>query len=325
MNRKQPFVVLVVPCYNEQETLPHTLDALHHLLDDLKEKALIAPESFALYVDDGSRDSTWALLEARHAQAQEGSAAHNDCRALKFAVNAGHQNAVLAGMHHARAVGVDCIISLDADLQDDISVIPEMLAHYAKGCEIVYGVRCDRSTDTSFKRTTAHMFYALMGHLGVRLVPDHADFRLVGRLALEALEHFHESNVFLRGIFPAMGFATANVSYRRLSRQAGESKYPLWKMVSLAWKGITSFSAAPLRLAVILSVVSMFVALLLALKALLAYMGGTAVDGWTSLVIVVLFMGSVQLFCLGVMGEYVAKMFVEIKARPRYIVERTLP
>ncbi|MEG2172273.1 MAG: glycosyltransferase family 2 protein [Desulfovibrionaceae bacterium] len=318
MSRAQPFLALVVPCYNEQETLPRTLDALRALLDDCKAKKLISPESFALYVDDGSKDGTWSLLEACNAQ-------NVHCKAVKFAGNAGHQNAVLAGMQHARSLGVDCIISLDADLQDDISVIPEMLALYGQGNEIVYGVRNDRTTDSPFKRGTAHLFYAFMGLLQVKLVPDHADFRLVGRFALDALQNYHESNVFLRGIFPAMGFRAAQVYYRRLSRVAGESKYPVWKMLSLAWKGITSFSAAPLRLAGLLSMAGMGIALVLAFVALYDYIGGAVVSGWTSLIIVVLFMGSVQLFCLGVMGEYIAKMFVEIKARPRYIVERILP
>lgn len=317
MSRSVPLLALVVPCYNEEETLPRTLDTLRALLDTCKKDGQIAQESFALYVDDGSKDQTWALLEAYHA-------ADMSCKAMKFAGNAGHQNAVLAGMQHAHGLGVDCIISLDADLQDDPSAIPEMISHYARGSEIVYGVRNDRQTDTSFKRSTAHMFYSLMGLLKVKLVPDHADFRLVGRQALDALGQYHESNIFLRGIFPAMGFKSSEVFYRRLSRQAGESKYPLWKMISFAWKGVTSFSAAPLRLAGLLSITGMIIALLLALVALGDYLGGQAVSGWTSLIIVVLFMGSVQLFCLGVIGEYISKMFVELKGRPRYIVERIL-
>lgn len=318
MSRSLPVLALVVPCYNEHETLPRTLAALGDLLQDCKARGLVDTASFALYVDDGSTDSTWALLEARNAQ-------DATCRGISFACNAGHQNAVLAGMQHARQAGVDCIISLDADLQDDISVIPEMIAHYTLGCEIVYGVRNDRSTDTPFKRKTAQWFYGFMNLLQVKMVPDHADFRLVGSKALDALEKFHESNMFLRGLFPAMGFCSAQVLYGRLARQAGETKYPLWKMLSLAWRGITSFSAAPLRLAGLLSLAGMGIALVLAVVALCNYLGGEVVSGWTSLVIVVLFMGSVQLFCLGVMGEYVAKMFVEMKGRPRYIVEKVLP
>lgn len=318
MSRSVPLLALVVPCYNEEETLPRTLETLHALLDNCKERGLIAPESFALYVDDGSKDKTWALLEKSHAL-------DANCKAIKFAGNAGHQNAVLAGMQQARSLGVDCILSLDADLQDDPSVIPEMIKHYAQGSEIVYGVRNDRQSDTPFKRRTAHMFYSLMALLKVRLVPDHADFRLVGRQALDALEQYHEANLFLRGIFPSMGFTSSQVLYRRLSRQAGESKYPLWKMVSFAWKGLSSFSAAPLRLAGLLSLAGMIMALLLAFVAMGDYLSGQAVSGWTSLIIVVLFMGSVQLFCLGVIGEYISKMFVELKGRPRYIVERILP
>ena len=317
MNRSLPLLALVVPCYNEEAALPRTLDALGALLRRLKAEGCVAEESFALYVDDGSRDKTWAVLAAAHE-------ADGSCCGLKFAGNAGHQNAVLAGMRAARDWGVDCIISLDADLQDDISAIPAMLERYAAGCDIVYGVRNDRSSDTPFKRTTAEAFYKFMGMLKVKLVPNHADFRLVARPALEALESFGEQAPFLRGIFPAMGFKSDRVEYRRLTRQAGESKYPLFKMLSFAWKGITSFSAAPLRIAGLLSLLSMLLALALSAVALLDYVRGTVVSGWTSLIIVVLFMGSVQLFCLSVMGEYIAKMFEEVKKRPRYIIETIL-
>lgn len=317
MNRSLPLLALVVPCYNEEAALPRTLDALGALLRRLKAEGRVAEESFALYVDDGSRDRTWAVLAAAHE-------ADGSCCGLKFAGNAGHQNAVLAGMRAARDWGVDCIISLDADLQDDISAIPAMLERYAAGCDIVYGVRNDRSSDTPFKRTTAEAFYKFMGMLKVKLVPNHADFRLVARPALEALESFGEQAPFLRGIFPAMGFKSDRVEYRRLTRQAGESKYPLFKMLSFAWKGITSFSAAPLRIAGLLSLLSMLLALALSAVALLDYVRGTVVSGWTSLIIVVLFMGSVQLFCLSVMGEYIAKMFEEVKKRPRYIIETIL-
>lgn len=313
-----PLLALVIPCYNEEETLPRTMDALATLLCELKNQGSIAEESYALYVDDGSRDATWDIICARHEE-------DRSCKGVKFAGNAGHQNAVLAGLRTAREWGVDCTISLDADLQDDISVIPQMLERYRHGCDIVYGVRNDRSTDTPFKRNTALMFYRAMELLKVKLIPNHADFRLVARPALEVLESFGEQQPFLRGIFPSMGFKTARVEYKRLSRQAGVSKYPLWKMISFAWKGLTSFSVAPLRIAGLLSVGSMILALALSLKVLLDYWSGSTVSGWTSLIIVVLFMGSVQLFCLSVMGEYIAKMFEEVKHRPRYIVETLLP
>ncbi len=315
--RPAPLLAFVVPCYNEEETLPRTMEALARLLDDCRARGLIRPESYALYVDDGSRDATWTLIERRHA-------ADRCCRGVRFAGNAGHQNAVWAGMETARQWGADCIISLDADLQDDISVIPEMLARYAEGCDIVYGVRASRSTDTPFKRTTARFFYALMRRLNVSMIPDHADYRLVGRPVLEALEGYGEQSLFLRGLFPTMGFRTAMVSYARLARQAGESKYPLRKMLSFAWKGITSCSAAPLRLAGLMSFVCMVVALLICAVTLWKYAMGETLQGWTSLIIVTLLLGSVQLFCLAVMGEYIAKIFTEVRHRPRYIVEKTL-
>lgn len=318
MMRDAPLLALVAPCYNEASALPETMQALGDLLARLKAQGHAAEESYALYVDDGSRDATWELIRRRHE-------ADPFCKGLKFAGNAGHQNAVLAGMRTARDWGADCVVTLDADLQDDISVIPQMIAHYREGCDIVFGVRNDRSADTRFKRTTANLFYRGMGLLRVRLVPNHADFRLVARPALEALEDFREQRPFLRGIFPAMGFKTAEVTYRRLSRRAGESKYPLWKMLSFAWRGLTSFSPAPLRLAGLLGTTGMLLALLTCVAALIDYMAGRTVSGWTSLIIVVLFMGSVQLFCLAVMGEYVSKIFEEVKRRPRYIVERLLP
>lgn len=315
--RPAPLLVLVVPCYNEEETLPRTLEALSALLARCKAKGLIRPESYALYVDDGSRDKTWQLLENRHLT-------DPFCRGISFAANAGHQNAVWAGMETAREWGADCIISLDADLQDDIAAVPEMLARYAEGCDIVYGVRNDRSTDTAFKRGTARFFYRLMGWLNVKLIPDHADYRLVARPALEALRGIEEQTLFLRGLFPTLGFKSSKVYYARLSRQAGVSKYPLLKMLSFAWRGITSCSAAPLRLAGFMSLACMLAALAYSLVSLVKYMLGETIQGWTSMIIVVLLLGSVQLFCLALMGEYLAKIFTEVRRRPRYIVEKTL-
>lgn len=315
--RPAPLLALVVPCYNEQETLPRTMDELSRLLADCKARGLVQPESYALYVDDGSRDGTWELIERRHAE-------DPCCRGVKFAGNAGHQNAVWAGMETAREWGADCVISLDADLQDDISVIPEMLARYAEGCDIVYGVRASRSTDTPFKRETAHFFYALMRRLNVSIIPDHADYRLVARPVLTALEGYGEQSLFLRGLFPTLGFRTATVSYARKAREAGESKYPLCKMLAFAWRGITSCSAAPLRLAGLMSLVCMGFAFLLCGVTLWKYVMGETVQGWTSLIIVTLLLGSVQLFCLAIMGEYIAKIFTEVRHRPRYIVEKTL-
>lgn len=317
MSRTAPLLALVVPCYNEEETLPRTLDALAGLLTDLKEQGRVHAESFALYVNDGSRDRTWELLEERHAS-------DPFCRAASFAANAGHQNAVWAGMVTARDMSVDCIISLDADLQDDIAAIPEMIDRYMEGNDIVYGVRNDRSTDTPFKRRTAHLFYGFMRWLKVPLIPDHADYRLVARPVLEALDEIHEHSLFLRGIFPALGFKSAQVFYVRQCRMAGESKYPFWKMVSFAWKGITACSVAPLRIAGLMSMLCMLSAMAFSGVSLLKYAMGETIPGWTSLIIVVLLLGSVQLFCLALVGEYLAKVFTEVRRRPRYIIARKL-
>lgn len=318
MTLPAPLLALIVPCYNEEEILPHTQDALATLLAQLKREERVADKSYILYVDDGSQDATWDIICRRHEEDPQ-------CKGLKFSGNAGHQHALLAGMRTARDWGADCIISLDADLQDDISVIPQMLERYAEGCGIVFGVRNDRSSDTIFKRTSASMFYKFMELLHVKLIPNHADFRLVARPALEALENYGERQPFLRGIFPSMGFKTAVVPYRRLSRQAGVSKYPLFKMLSFAWRGLTSFSAAPLRLAGLLGLLGSALAVGMAAKVLWDYAHGSTVSGWTSLITVVLFMGSVQLVCLSVMGEYIAKIFEEVRRRPRYIVETLLP
>ena len=317
MNRHCPTLALILPCFNEEETLPRTLDAVAALLEDLKSEGRVGSDSFALYVDDGSRDATWELIAAAHAGSPQ------SCRGLKFAGNAGHQSALYAGLLQARDMA-DCAISLDADLQDDLSAIRPMLAHFAAGCEIVYGVRNDRSSDTPFKRATARAFYRGMALLGVPLIPDHADFRLTSRPVLEALASYAEHSLFLRGIFPGMGFRGATVGYARLARQAGESKYPLRRMLSFALSGITSFSPVPLRLAGLLSAGTLLLALLESLRALYTHFTGGTVVGWTSLMIALLLLGSVQLFCLAVMGEYMARMFTEMKRRPRYLVEKIL-
>lgn len=310
-------MALVVPCFNEEETLGRTMTELGALLEAMKARGEIAPESFALYVDDGSRDGTWRLLEERHA-------ADPFCRAIGFAANAGHQNAVWAGMEHAGKDGVDCVISLDADLQDDIAVIPQMCADWREGADVVYGVRASRPADTPFKRATAHLFYDLMRRLGVNLVPDHADFRLVGRPALKALESIGDRTLFLRALFPELGFRSAQVFYERKERKAGESKYPLGRMLSFAWKGITAHSIAPLRLAGLLSLLSMLAAMGWGLVAIIDHFRGATIPGWTSLMIVILFLGSAQLFCLAMIGEYLGRIFTEVRHRPRYIINRAL-
>ena len=312
-----PLLALVVPCYNEQEILPATMQTLSRMLEECKDNEIIKNDSYVLYVDDGSRDQTWNLLEEKHI---------NDkyCHAIKFAGNAGHQNAVWAGMAQARAWDADCIISLDADLQDDTRIIPQMVEEYCKGNDIVYGVRNNRETDTTLKRVTAHLFYAFMRWLNVSVIPDHADYRLVSRPVLDALEGYSEQNLFLRGLFPTIGFKSSKVFYKRLSRKAGESKYPLRKMLSFAWRGITSCSVAPLRVAGLMSLICMLLAFIMCIVSLFKYATGDTIQGWTSLIIVSLLLGGVQLFCLAVMGEYIAKIFTEVRHRPRYIIEKTL-
>ena len=317
MNRHCPTLALVLPCYNEAEALPRTLEAVSALLAELKAEGRVGADSFALYVDDGSRDATWELVAAAHA------ADPRACRGLKFAANAGHQNALYAGLLHVR-VSADCAVSLDADLQDDLAALRPMLDRFAEGCEIVYGVRNDRSSDSPFKRRSAHFFYTGMAALGVKLIPEHADFRLTGRAALEALAEYPEHHLFLRGIFPGMGFRSAVVNYARQARRAGESKYPLPRMLAFALSGLTSFSPLPLRLAGILSAVTLILALIESVHALIVRFEGGTVPGWTSLMIALLLLGAVQLFCLAVMGEYMALMFTELKRRPRYLIEKIL-
>lgn len=315
--RPVPRLALLVPCYNEQETLPATIAALASLLADCVQKGLARPDSFVCYVDDGSKDGTWDIIEARHR-------VDPACRGIKFAANAGQENAIWAALTAARKWGADCAVSLDADLQDDISVIPEMLARYREGFDIVFGVRSSRPTDTVFKRGTAHLFYKFMATLKVTMIPDHSDYRLVSRPVLDVLRGFGEQSLFLRGLFPVIGFKTCKVYYQRQPRQAGESKYPLRKMIAYAWQGITSCSVAPLRLAGILGFICMLLALISSVVSIYKYAIGAAVPGWTSLIIIILFLGAAQLFCLGVMGEYVAKIFMQVRRRPRYIVEKRL-
>ena len=231
MERNVPLMALVLPCYNEEDTLPSTLATIDAFLQKLKSKEKISKQSFALYVDDGSRDKTWAYIE-------NFGSIHPYCHGLKLAGNAGHQNALLAGMLEA-APHVDCLVSLDADLQDDILVVEEMLQAFSEGNDIVYGVRCDRSSDSIFKRVTAGLYYGLMLKLGVKLIPQHADFRLISRNVLVNLERYSEKNIFLRGIFPSMGFKHTKVFYVRQPRILGLTKYPLSKMLAFAWQGIT--------------------------------------------------------------------------------------
>lgn len=305
-------LTIVVPCYNEEAVLPETARRLVALLRDLCERGRIDTSSHIILVDDGSQDRTWYLTEML---CQE----YPELRGIKLSRNRGHQRALLAGLHRSRS---DVTISIDADLQDDLSAIEKMLDAYASGAEIVFGVRKSRDSDTWFKRVSAEAYYKLLARMGVEVVFNHADYRLLGRRALDALRQYGESNLFLRGIVPQLGFETATVEYDRGERWAGESKYPLRKMLALAWDGITSFSAAPLRLITGLGVIVSLGSFGVALWALIIRLfSESAVPGWASTVVPLYFLGGVQLLSLGIIGEYLAKIYVETKRRPQFFVD----
>jgi polyisoprenyl-phosphate glycosyltransferase len=312
-----PVLAIVVPCYNEQEVFPETSRRLGALLDRLEAEGLVHPASRAWYVDDGSRDATWPLITVASSDPQRRA------RGIKLSRNRGHQAALLAGLMTAQG---DVLISVDADLQDDLEVIPEMVCRFAAGADIVYGVRSSRGTDTAFKRATAEGYYKLLAWLGVEVVFNHADYRLMSRRAVEALRAFPESNVFLRGLVPQLGYPSTTVEYARGERFAGESKYPLRKMLALAWQGVTSFSAAPLRAITTLGMLVSLISLAMGLWALVAALSGVGtVPGWASIVIPLFLISGVQLLSLGIIGEYIAKIFMETKRRPLYFVESLAP
>lgn len=305
---------IVVPCYNEEAVLNETTSRLLEVMQRVAEKHADL-QGRIVYVDDGSRDSTWSLIGSLSKQ-------HPQVLGLKLAHNAGHQHALWAGLEWA-AGHVDAAISIDADLQDDVNVIPEMIDRFLGGTDIVYGVRRDRPTDTWFKRTTALAFYKLMSKLGGDIVYNHADYRLMSRRTLAALMTYGERNLFLRGMVRTLGFPQAMVYYDRGERFAGESKYPLRKMLAFAIDGITSFSVRPLRLISIVGLSFMLVALAVIVYGLVAWLCGRTIQGWTSLLVSLWFIGGAILVALGVIGEYVGKIYAEVKRRPRYFIEET--
>lgn len=305
---------IVVPCYNEEAVLNETTSRLLEVMQRVAEKHADL-QGRIVYVDDGSRDSTWSLIGSLSKQ-------HPQVMGLKLAHNAGHQHALWAGLEWA-AAHVDAAISIDADLQDDVNVIPEMIDLFLGGKDIVYGVRRDRPTDTWFKRTTALAFYKLMSKLGGDIVYNHADYRLMSRRTLAALMTYGERNLFLRGMVRTLGFPQAMVYYDRGERFAGESKYPLRKMLAFAIDGITSFSVRPLRLISIVGLSFMLVALAVIVYGLVAWLCGRTIQGWTSLLVSLWFIGGAILVALGVIGEYVGKIYAEVKRRPRYFIEET--
>lgn len=306
-------LVIVIPCYNEEEVLPTSSQEIGNLLKELVSKGKVSKESKILFVDDGSADRTWEIIESLRAQ-------ESFFTGLKFSRNFGHQAAVLAGLTVA-SKDADAIISIDADLQDDLLAIEKMVDAFLEGYEVVYGVRNKRDTDSWFKRTTAVGFYKVMNLLGANVVENHADFRLTSKRATKAMIDLPERNLFLRGMVRLVGFKSTNVYYDRKERFAGESKYPLKKMLKFAFDGITSFSVVPLKMIMNIGFLAIFIAVALLIYSLLRYFAGQTTDGWASLMTSIWFIGGVQLVCLAVIGEYIGKIFTEVKQRPRFIVE----
>jgi polyisoprenyl-phosphate glycosyltransferase len=309
MTASTPSLAVVIPCYNEQEMLPKTLATMLSLRDSMIAKGKINLLSKIYLVDDGSKDKTWSILA-------EEAAKNTALVAIKLSRNKGHQNALYAGLCTTTE---DITVSIDADLQDDPQNIESMVDEYLKGNDVVYGVRSARHTDTFFKRFTAEGYYHVMKKMGVDLVFNHADFRLLSRRALESLKEYDESNLFLRGIVREVGYPSTVVEYERQAREAGESKYPLKKMLSFAWKGITAFSTAPLRMITVLGLLSGFASFaLIAWVLAVRLLTEDAIPGWASVLLPLLFIGSVQLICLGIIGEYLSKIYEEVKRRPKF-------
>ncbi|WP_072415660.1 glycosyltransferase family 2 protein [Collinsella phocaeensis] len=316
MGANPPIFYLVVPCFNEQEVLSETSLQLKDKYEDLIQRGMISTFSRVLFVDDGSTDRTWEIICSLYDSATMFSG-------LKLSRNRGHQNALIAGLNYAMD-NADVIGSMDADLQDDINALDEMLARYNEGYEVIYGVRKDRSSDTFFKRTSAQAFYRLQSRLGVESVYNHADYRLMSRRAVCSLMKYDEVNLFLRGMVPQIGFKSCSVYYSRAERFAGESKYPLKKMLAFAFEGITSFSTKPIRFITIAGMVIFIVSLLFLLYFLFGRLFGDVQAGWTSIVMSIWCLGGLQLLAIGVIGEYVGKTYMESKHRPRYIVEKII-
>ncbi len=307
---------IVVPCYNEEEVLPLTIPEFKKTIVDLVTKGKISPLSRILFVNDGSKDKTWEILEKEHQEDEK-------VLALKLARNAGHQNALLAGLSVAKEKA-DIMVTIDADLQDDITKVEDMVDEYHNGCQIVYGVRDNRKSDSFFKRFTAQGFYKFMNRMGVETIYNHADYRLMSKIAVEELSKYTEVNVFLRGMVPLLGYKTSCVYYSRSKREAGESKYPLKKMLSFAFDGITSFSIKPINMIVGLGVFVLFVCILAAVYAFISYFTGNTDSGWTSLILSIWFIGGIQLLSIGVIGQYIGKIYKEVKRRPKYNIETVL-
>jgi polyisoprenyl-phosphate glycosyltransferase len=316
ISMENAMLTIVVPCYNEEEVFMTTYKKLKEVLCNLIDERLIDSESKLLFVDDGSRDATWNLIEQAFSE-------DSSVIGVKLARNVGHQRALLAGLEDSVSYS-DCVISIDADLQDDVEVMRDFIIKYLEGYDVVYGVRDSRETDTFFKRTTALGFYRFMEKLGLPLVNNHADFRLLSKRALEGLLQFKETNLFLRGIVPLVGYRSTKVFYDRKEREAGESKYPLAKMLSFAFDGITSFSVKPIRLITTIGFTASIFSLLAAIYAIVQKFSDHTVSGWASIMISIWFIGGLLLMSIGLIGEYIGKIYEEVKHRPRYIIEENL-
>ncbi len=314
--KKEPILYVVVPCYNEEEVLEETTKQLKAKMESLISKKEISAKSKVMYVNDGSKDKTWEIIKKINKTEKLFTG-------VTLSRNRGHQNALLGGLMTAKNYA-DIVISMDADLQDDINAMDEMIKKYKEGNEIVYGVRSARKKDTFFKRVTAEGFYKFMKFLGVDCVYNHADYRLTSKVVLDEFENFKEVNLFLRGMFPLVGYKSDVVYYERNERFAGESKYPLKKMLNFAWDGITSFSVKPLRFICIIGFVILFVSIAIMLYSLIMKLTGQTIAGWTFLSISIWFIGGLQMISIGIIGEYVGKMYSETKARPRFIISENL-
>ena len=307
---------LVIPCYNEEEVLPETSKRLTAKLGAMIEMSLISEDSKIVFVNDGSKDRTWQLIRQYHEE-------NPMIQGINLSRNKGHQSALLAGLMTVKEY-CDMAISMDADLQDDVDAIDQFVEKYYEGCEVVYGVRSERKTDSFFKRASAQSFYKLMLHMGVEIVYNHADYRLMSRRALDEMEGFKEVNLFLRGIVPLIGFQSGVVTYERHERFAGESKYPLKKMLNFAFDGITSFSVKPIRMVTTLGIIIFAISILMLIYFLITWCIGWTVPGWTTIVVSVWAIGGLQLLAIGIIGEYIGKIYMETKARPKFIVQEYL-
>ena len=307
---------IAVPCYNEEEVLPDSAEKLREKLRRMMDSGLIGSDSRIVFIDDGSRDKTWELIEELHVRDSIFSG-------IKLSRNRGHQNALMCGLMTLKDEA-DAVISIDADLQDDIEVFDEMVEKYRNGCDVVYGVRSKRETDTFFKRFTAEGYYKVLDKMGAKVIFNHADFRLMSKRALQAFSEFKETNLFLRGMVPMVGYKSDIVTYERSERLAGESKYPLKKMLALAWEGITSLSIQPIRIITWAGLIIFLISLIMVVYSIIAFFAGWTVSGWASTLCSIWALGGLQLLAIGIIGEYIGKIYLEAKRRPRFIVETYL-